>query len=85
MSDLNEHFKQSGYTLHRAALRRECLPRCCRENMRALTIGINFMDRAGSEQLLPLVECAVCFKKYALSDGRYMAVKSLLKFKIAQL
>lgn len=85
MVSLNEHFRNSGYTLHREALRKERLPRCCRDNLRALPIGIKFVDRAGGEVLLPVVECASCSKKYAMSDGRYISIKNLLRFDVMEL
>ncbi len=85
MAGMNEHFRQSGYVLHRQALRKECLPRCCRENLHEMAIGIKFMDRAGGDVVLPLVQCACCSGKYALSDGRYIAVKSLLRFDVVRL
>lgn len=85
MGSLNEHFRQSGYTLHRAALRRERLPRCCRENLHALTTGIKFMDEGGGELLLPLTECVICGRKYAMSDEKYIVVKNLLQFDVVKI
>lgn len=85
MANLNEHFDQSAYTIHRAALKRKYLPRCCHDNLKALKIGIKFIKRGSGEELLPLVECAVCSRKYALSGDRYMAVSNLLRFEIAEL
>lgn len=83
MGSLNEHFRQSGYTLHRTALRKERLPQCCRENLRATNFAVQFLTQDGREEALPLTECPLCGKKYAvMENGKYLPIQNILQFDI---
>lgn len=82
MGTLNEHFRQSGYTLHRAALRKERLPRCCRENLRPHSIGIQYLDEHGEAVVLPLVSCTVCGSQFARSNERYLKIGNMRQFEV---
>ncbi len=80
MSSLNEHFKSSGYAFHRDAVRKTRLPRCCRENLKTTSVGIKYFSTNGADVVLPVLECSVCGRKFALSGEKYIAVDNLLKF-----
>lgn len=82
MGNLNEHFRQSGYTLHRMAVRKERLPQCCRDNRRVTDFAIKFMNQNGGEEALPLAECPICGKKYAMMGEKYLPIKNTLQFQI---
>lgn len=83
MGNLNEHFRQSGYTLHRTALRKERLPQCCRENLRTTNFAVQFLNQDGREEALPLTECSLCGKKYAMMrEGKFLPIKNTLQFEI---
>lgn len=80
MSSLNEHFKSVGYTFHRNAVRKQRLPQCCRENLKPTAIGVKYFSSDGADAVLPVLECSVCGRKFALSGEKYIAVDNLLKF-----
>lgn len=80
MSSLDEHFRQSGYTFHQNLMRKERLPRCCQENLHKLDIGIEYLNLNGASIILPVCECRVCGRKFAVSDEKYIYIDNILKF-----
>lgn len=80
MSSLNEHFKSVGYTFHRDAVRKARIPQCCRKNLKPTGIGIKYFSPDGADVVLPLLECSVCGRKFAVSGEKYIAVDNILKF-----
>lgn len=82
MGRLNDHFRESSYTIHRSAMRRERLPMCCRDNLKKQGIGIRWLDVDGSEIILPLMKCEICGRQYALNGEKYMAIDNLLRFDV---
>lgn len=82
MGSLGDYFRNSGYAIHRAALRSDRLPECCRHSLAECGMSAVFLDPSGSEILLPMKKCGVCGRSYALSDGKYIPIDSLLKYRI---
>ncbi len=80
MSSLNEHFKSVGYTFHQNAVRKIRLPLCCRENLKPTAIGIKYFSTEGQDAVLPVLECSVCGKKFALFGQKYVEIDNILKF-----
>ena len=83
MGSLSDYFNSSGsgYSIHRTALRRERLPVCCRGNLNGCGLGIVFLGLSGEEIILPLNECCVCGRYYAVCGKKYMPVDNLLKYR----
>lgn len=82
MAPLNDHFKHTAYAIHRSAWRKERLPSCCREGLYPLGIGIRFLTKDGCDTVLPLYECAVCTRKFAVIGNRFMAVDNLMQYDV---
>ena len=84
MSGLSEFFDsaRSGCTVHRAALRAERLPECCRAGLTECGLFIKHLDSDGGEIALPLLKCAVCGRYFALRGEKYIPVENPLQFEI---
>ena len=85
MGGLNEYFSTSGYSIHRAAVRRERLPECCRSGLRGSGAAVKYLGQAGENILLPLLRCASCGRMYAVCDEsgkRFMPVENPLRYEI---
>ena len=80
MGNLNEHFRRSGYTIHRAALRYDRLPACCIRHLNDEGAAVRYLDAAGREIWLPLKKCAVCGRYYAVCGKKYMLIENLLRY-----
>lgn len=83
MARLNEFFAGNAYALHRAALRRERLPECCRVRLAPKGLSVRFLTRDGGETLLPVEECAGCGRLYALTeDSKYLSIENLMRYDV---
>ena len=85
MSGLNEHFSASGYSIHRAAVRKERLPECCRSGLRECGMAVRYLGASGEDILLPLMKCAFCGRLYAVMEeggNRFLPVDNPLRFEI---
>ena len=85
MANLSNHFKSSGYAIHRSMIRKARLPQCCREHLCTINLGISYLDSNGAEIVLKVEECSECGRRFAVSNGKYMAVDNALKFDIVNL
>lgn len=84
MPGLRDFFQQSGYAIHRSALRLERLPACCRGNLTDCGGGIRHLDRSGNEIRLPLKQCAVCGKRYAVCGEQFLPIDNPLRFDMTE-
>ena len=86
MSQLNNFFRQNGYTLHRSARRRERLPACCRSgDWHETNKGVRFLGKQGENVIWPLVRCPICGRQYAEAEGKYFPADNTLQFEIVNI
>ncbi len=85
MGGLSNHFKGSGYAIHRTAIRPGRLPECCRNALADCLLAVRFLDASGKERLLPMKKCGVCGRYYAVCEDKFMAIGNLLKYDIVNL
>ncbi len=84
MGGLREHFNAaaSGYAIHRATLRAERLPACCRTGLSDSGCFIQSLGAGGEEALYPLLQCAVCGRYFALCGEKYLPVENLMRYEV---
>lgn len=87
MDSLRDFFHQNAYAVHRASLRRERLPDCCRSEAHLLPtkLGIRFLNRYGQPVILPVFVCSVCGKRYAGTEDRFLPIASLLRYETVEI
>ncbi len=84
MDNLNEHFRDSGYSIHRGAIRPERLPECCRSGLIDCRAAVRYLDCSGRETLLPLRQCGFCGRYYAVCGEKFMLIDNLLRFDVVR-
>lgn len=85
MFRLDEHFLQSGYTIHKGGLKRLNLPDCCREELYETEFGVKYLNNDGQIIILPTAKCRKCGKLYFVNRSRYCLIVNKLKYEFVKL